>query len=131
MEVQVKAAYTTEVLTRRSANPCRRCKRRIRSGSSARCRNGVAFRHIKCKKWKGRTSVAGNRLSPKYLQYINSAAWSERRAEWLDRNGAYCRDCDAVGKLDLHHLTYVRLGREQDEDLVSLCRKCHLVRHGH
>ena len=27
--------------------------------------------------------------------------------------------------LDVHHLTYERLGREKDEDLRVLCRACH------
>jgi hypothetical protein len=33
-------------------------------------------------------------------------------------------------RLEVHHRTYERLGRERPEDLLVLCEKCHAVEHG-
>jgi hypothetical protein len=33
-------------------------------------------------------------------------------------------------RLEVHHLTYERLGWEQPDDLLVLCERCHAVLHG-
>jgi hypothetical protein len=56
-----------------------------------------------------------------YEPYLQSAQWSRRRAAWIKRNGPYCRACfKRKGRMELHHLTYVRLGHEHDSDLILL-----------
>jgi hypothetical protein len=62
-----------------------------------------------------------------YHDYINSAQWHRRRAAWLRKHGGWCRACYRKGgEVELHHLTYARLGRERDDDLMALCRTpCH------
>lgn len=65
-----------------------------------------------------------------YARYINSPEWRQRRVEWFERNARMCRDCNKVeGVMHLHHVTYVRLGCEEDADLVCLCPTCHKRRH--
>lgn len=67
-----------------------------------------------------------------YTAYMNSAAWRTNpvRLRELEAAGFQCRLCPnsrATGhKLEAHHRTYERLGRERDGDLVALCSECHL-----
>jgi hypothetical protein len=66
-----------------------------------------------------------------YQAYLRTPHWQETRKCILERDGYQCRDCGASQvQLDVHHLTYERLGHEEDEDLVTLCHACHEARHG-
>ena len=66
------------------------------------------------------------RQSEFYLTYLDSAEWRARRCEIIEARGAECESCGADDEmLELHHLTYERLGNELDEDLVLLCERCH------
>jgi 5-methylcytosine-specific restriction endonuclease McrA len=67
-----------------------------------------------------------------YEQYLRSAQWKARRAQALDRAGDCCQKC-GVSKwsrqLEVHHLTYARLGEELPQDLIVLCSECHSSTH--
>ncbi len=69
-----------------------------------------------------------------YLGYLESAAWLDRRRKFARSHDAKCYCCDAIPRpgapLDLHHLTYERLGREKPGDIVPVCRSCHDLIHG-
>ena len=74
----------------------------------------------------------------RYAAYIDSDDWFRRRElwheEWLARYGApaVCMVCGgkwSLGRGDLHHRTYDRLGHELFEDLVPLCREHHTALH--
>lgn len=65
----------------------------------------------------------------RYEEYINSDAWSERRAAFFEHHPRRCRSCGTGKQIHLHHTTYQRLGREEDEDLVPLCEHHHRVVH--
>ncbi len=80
------------------------------------------------------------RNTPERIAYLRSLPYDEYlRTEWWQRlriaalkranyrcfNGARHR-----GPLNVHHLTYERLGTELDRDLQVLCRKCHEAVHG-
>lgn len=71
------------------------------------------------------------RHSQKYIAYMKSPAWKERREATLRRARANCEHCgrsaSAAGPLEIHHLTYERLGDEAPSDLVALCNSCHKV----
>jgi len=60
-----------------------------------------------------------------YNEYINSDKWRDRRNKILKRDGFVCQRCKAWKNLQVHHLTYDRLGFENDLDLVTLCKSCH------
>lgn len=65
-----------------------------------------------------------------YNEYIKSNEWDKKRRERLSHDGYTCQQCGATGQpLDVHHLTYDRLGDERISDLVSLCRPCHKAEH--
>lgn len=65
-----------------------------------------------------------------YERYIRSERWRRKARAARRRAGYRCQDCGRVAlSLDVHHLTYARLGFEWWFDLVALCRSCHRSRH--
>lgn len=69
-----------------------------------------------------------------YQSYLASRAWRDRRrawyAAWLTKAGTppTCLVSDhqwSPKTGHLHHLTYVRIGNEDDTDLVPLCARDH------
>lgn len=61
-----------------------------------------------------------------YREYMRSPAWAATKAKWRDLRPRR-RRCEVCGDrhYDLHHRTYVRLGRERLRDLVPLCQRHH------
>lgn len=68
-------------------------------------------------------------LSKEYKRYIASSKWYYKRMDALEFHGKKCKACGSVQKLDVHHLTYDRLGNEFLSDLIILCRPCHDEEH--
>ena len=60
-----------------------------------------------------------------YKEYINSEAWAQIRWCKLREVGYKCEECGRKWELDVHHLTYERLGNERMDDLIVLCVRCH------
>jgi phage terminase large subunit GpA-like protein len=64
-----------------------------------------------------------------YETYINSEAWRLRREAVFRRAQYQCQRCGEEfwggHSLQVHHLTYDRLGHELDEDLLVVCIPCH------
>lgn len=65
-----------------------------------------------------------------YESYLQSPMWAAKRERALMLAGGACQDCGRRKATDAHHLTYDRLGRERDTDLLALCAGCHAARHG-
>ena len=63
--------------------------------------------------------------NPEYDRYIHSTAWRNTANRRLEQDNHVCQvcGCDAT---DVHHLTYDRFGHEDMNDMVSLCRRCHV-----
>ena len=89
---------------------------------------------------RGRSHPALGRIGRRaaYDAYLTSRAWRARRhdwyAAWLTSHGSppRCLACDHVWcprTGHLHHLTYIRLGHEDNEDLVPLCATDHRQLH--
>jgi 5-methylcytosine-specific restriction endonuclease McrA len=64
-----------------------------------------------------------------YNAYLSSVAWATLRARIMDRDNNACCMCDEPAD-HVHHLTYERVGYENDEDLIAICRVCHEAEHG-
>jgi len=61
-----------------------------------------------------------------YTDYIKSPEWRARRKQLFWKRGRSCERCKTSPRvLQVHHLTYERLGNERDNDLVILCIPCH------
>lgn len=75
------------------------------------------------------------RLTPRqqwYRQtYLQSPYWRHYRSAWWQTHpNAACARCGRRNRpMDLHHLTYRRLGHEQPGDVVPLHRACHQAVH--
>lgn len=66
-----------------------------------------------------------------YTQYLNSASWKITRNRRLALAKYRCERCQNKRQLQVHHLTYERLGSEWDSDLEVLCIDCHERHHLH
>lgn len=75
-----------------------------------------------------------------YVAYIASPQWAARRRRSLQLAGYRCqfededpvsgnKRCERRQHLEVHHRTYIRLGRELDQDLEVLCYFHHMVEH--
>lgn len=67
-----------------------------------------------------------------YNDYLSSPEWGRRRLAALGAARWRCEACGAKkgdATLDVHHLTYERLGHEPTSDLMVLCRACHDLHH--
>jgi len=65
-----------------------------------------------------------------YRDYLRTDHWQQTRSRALSRSGGYCQMCETQPLwLEVHHLTYVRLGCEAELDLIALCPECHKLEH--
>lgn len=60
-----------------------------------------------------------------YRRYLKTSHWRRFKDRYFKRYRYECVVCHATKMLELHHLTYERLGKERLEDCVYCCRKCH------
>lgn len=70
-----------------------------------------------------------------YRDYLKSYHWVFFKTKfytWFkEKHGSvYCIRCGAKARFNLHHTTYVRLGKERFTDIELLCRECHRRHHG-
>jgi len=64
-----------------------------------------------------------------YNEYLRSPQWQHIRSKVIRREKGLCQGCGNAGGMEVHHLTYRRIGRELLCDLVLLCHGCHEVAH--
>ena len=73
-----------------------------------------------------------------YAAYMGSVAWQEKRRDWYQHwrsthhSAPMCLVCGCRWSLrsgQLHHVTYMRLGNEEPDDLVPLCAAHHARLH--
>lgn len=67
--------------------------------------------------------------APSYLAYLQTAGWRTTRNAALRRARYRCGRCGTGRQLEVHHLSYERLGNERDADIAVLCRACHTQHH--
>lgn len=64
-----------------------------------------------------------------YNKYLSSPEWKAKRAEVLRRARGVCEGCLNQEAVQVHHLTYKRVGNEMLFDLVAVCNDCHNAIH--
>ena len=68
-----------------------------------------------------------------YKRYLRTQNWQKLRFEVLKRSGGKCERCGyqpwKPNGLQIHHLTYDRVGHESLEDLIAICPRCHMEIH--
>lgn len=63
-------------------------------------------------------------------EYLHTPEWKVTRRSAIFAANHRCQRCGLrVRLLDVHHLSYDRLGDELPADLVVLCRPCHKLQH--
>ncbi len=62
-----------------------------------------------------------------YSNFIRSNAWRSKRKKFLASKlfTGCCWICGSKNRIQVHHKTYVRIGKEKLNDLVALCENCH------
>lgn len=65
-----------------------------------------------------------------YAEYLTTPHWKRLAYEAKERAHWQCALCSSSDRLEAHHRTYVRLGKELVTDLVVLCWRCHSRFHG-
>jgi 5-methylcytosine-specific restriction endonuclease McrA len=58
-------------------------------------------------------------------------AYEALRQRVLGRDGWRCQSCGAMSKLEVHHKRFrCHSGDDSEENLITLCKDCHLILHG-
>lgn len=60
-----------------------------------------------------------------YRDYLASAKWNKFKAQVVAAKGGKCQRCGSFMGLDVHHLHYDSLGRENLTDVELVCQICH------
>lgn len=80
--------------------------------------------------WVMASTISSTTTSGKtagYERYLRSSKWRTKRLAILERDDYRC-PCGSTAK-EVHHLTYSRVGREYNSDLISVCHPCHQAIH--
>jgi hypothetical protein len=102
----------------------------MRSYELLRLAVSVGFLLLALWRVAGRRRVGGSRSWYRGV-YLRSGHWRRFRSRWWSRHpGAVCAVCGGSGPMDLHHVTYRRLGRERSGDVRPVHRACHDGVHG-
>jgi hypothetical protein len=65
----------------------------------------------------------------KYLEYLASDAWKQKRVLVLKRDLGLCQKCKTNPAREIHHIKYDNLFNEPLDDLISFCKACHIAEH--
>lgn len=60
-----------------------------------------------------------------YALYLKSASWGFFRRHVLNIRGEKCQLCGREDKIEVHHMTYNRIGNEDIRDVLVVCHSCH------
>lgn len=68
-----------------------------------------------------------------HVDFCTTNYWRYISAYFIYKNNSHCNCCPSETHLQVHHKTYIHLGREiffMDTDLEVLCSRCHRQEHG-
>lgn len=85
--------------------------------------NGSKFYYTTDKKERVKTE------NTDYYDHLKSPEWRLLKSEIIKERGAFCQLCMKKDSLELHHMSYKRLGNEDKRDLLLVCRSCHSYIH--
>ena len=72
-------------------------------------------------------------MNKEYRNYLNSKEWAEIRIDLFNQRGFKCENCNKKFKsqkgLEIHHLNYKNIFKEEPKDLLILCSSCHRLEH--
>jgi len=81
----------------------------------------------KSRKVKGRPKVVIKQ--GEYNKYLRSGSWKKFRQTILDLRGRECQLCQSKHDIQVHHMSYKRVGNEDIRDVLVVCGECHSFIH--
>ena len=70
------------------------------------------------------------RLRGKHLR-LDPVSYDELRVQVLRRDGWRCQSCGTTSSLEVHHMQFrSHSGIDSEENLTTLCDRCHKAVHG-
>ncbi len=62
---------------------------------------------------------------------LHAGKWEKARRQCFERDKFRCRECGRAGALEAHHEPPLQDGADpyDVENLLTLCRSCHIARH--
>lgn len=69
------------------------------------------------------------RSKEEYSKYLRTFRWTIAKRRLYRERGRQCEKCPNTKALQVHHLTYDRVGNERYSDLQILCAWCHAEEH--
>lgn len=64
-------------------------------------------------------------MKKEYRKYLKSKEWKSIKKKIRRRDKNQCRICFYSKNLNVHHMTYRRIFKENCNDLILLCKRCH------
>ncbi len=108
-------------------NNCPTCLKELEIGNWEPSTDGQESHYIAGEKYMCLKCGNTFRLEDIYKQFLRTAQWKKIRFNVFIRDGFGCQDC-GKSACEVHHLSYNDI---LDEDsCISLCHKCHGLRHG-
>ena len=70
-------------------------------------------------------------IAPKHQRLkLDPISFESLRQQVLHRDGWRCQSCGAMSNLEVHHQEFrSHLGNDLEENLITLCTKCHSDTH--
>lgn len=87
----------------------------------------------KKKKKKKRFKKKQFKTKEQYYAELQDIRWLNKRKEILELDEYMCRNCGNTNNLQVHHKTYIdglKAWEYSNNDLITLCSKCHKQVHG-
>ncbi len=101
----------------------KRKKKNQRRKSSPDKKKGGSLQNFKLKQ---RSKDA---FKKKYYDYLKSKKWAQIKLDLYELRGKQCEVCESKQNVQVHHLTYKNVFKEESKDLVLLCKVCHRKEH--
>lgn len=102
----------------------------LRSALFARARTRVGMRARQIHAIRIESMKSFRKLGFKsYHEYLKSDHWKDFRRRYFACHKRRCSICGKTKRIELHHITYARLGHEQMDNVRPLCHFCHALTH--
>lgn len=84
---------------------------------------------IKLYKIKNTDNLTKSETYRNYSGYLQTKKWARKRSRILRRDKNRCQACGSTRFLQIHHLSYINIYNERDDDLITVCDLCHTELH--
>ena len=68
-------------------------------------------------------------MTKEYKEYLLSNEWKQKKKTLIKLYKGRCCNCEKTERLEVHHMTYMNIFCEPNNDLRVLCHSCHTMWH--